>query len=111
MTDKPLSFADFEKMKPGEVSILHYNLYNKGTFVWVHSHVGETDDTRRAYGQFAYSGDVLVPEVDGYLYESDCNGGFGPVMCRGSGAEPVFSDSKILDMDPRFDDDGDMDEY
>ncbi len=77
------STADFENMKKGTVVILHYNLYNKGTFVWIHSHIQLGANDWRVVGQFAYPNDVLSPE-GAYLYANQVD-----QVCRGSGAEPV----------------------
>ena len=76
------SAEDFYALKSGTVLILHYNLHNKGTFVWVHENTIRHGKGLRAIGRFAYPGDSLS-DVGDYLYE------FAGKMCRGSGAEPV----------------------
>ncbi len=96
------SAEDFEKLKDGAVLILHYNLYNKGTFVWVHENTHRTSDGLRAIGRFAYTGDSLSTAGD-YLYEHD------GAMCRGSGAEPVCREMPE-DHDDCYNPEGDHDE-
>ncbi|KKM59248.1 hypothetical protein LCGC14_1548410 [marine sediment metagenome] len=85
-----LTMDYFRNLKKGAIVTLHYNLYNKGTFVWLHDHVGPDGDSSHAddsndcvWGKFAYPGDSFTERTDPYLYEH-----MG-VVCRGSGAEPV----------------------
>ncbi len=83
-----LTMDYFRSLKKGAVVTLHYNLYNKGTFTWIHDHVGPDashgNDDDRVWGRFAYEGDTIDDvEIAAYLYE------FEGKVCRGSGAEPV----------------------
>ncbi len=87
--NEALTMDYFRELEQGQAILLHYNLYNKGTFVWIHDHVGpDTDyghDTAdRVWGQFVYQGEKIKDiEIASYLYEHV------GVVCRGSGAEPV----------------------
>ncbi len=105
MTNKALTLDYFRNLKAGAVVVLHYNNVNKGTFVWLHDHVGPEagglahDDNDHVWGKFAYSGDSFTERTDPYLYEH-----MGKV-CRGSGAEPVH-----LEMPEDMDED-DWDAY
>ena len=71
---------DFRNLRRGVLIPLHYNLYNKGSFMWVHSHV----DGDKVWGRYVMSGEPHQDvDIGPYLYE------FEGVVCRGSGAEPV----------------------
>ena len=96
--DRPLTVADLQTWPKGTEARLYYHSTNKGDFLYRHDHMEGTD----AYGsvftewEAAYMNAVLEkagesrrvkPEwgqVFGTLYE------FEGVMCRGSGAEPVW---------------------
>jgi len=97
--NEALTMDYFRGLKLGTVVILHYNLYNKGTFVWIHDHVGPDDshghEDDRVWGMFAYSGDTITQDIGSYLYE------YNGKVCRGSGAEPVHLD---MPVDPTEDD-------
>jgi len=104
MTALTLDF--FRSLKQGDVVVLHYNLYNKGTFTWVHDHTDpkpmngfDTHSAGRVWGRFIYEGGNLNDfPVDSYLYE--CDG----VVCRGSAAEPLHLE---MPEDPVWDDEED----
>lgn len=82
-----LTLQYFQGLNKGQAVILHYNLYNKGSFIWIHDHVGpdakSDSDEDRVWGQFQYIGDAAVVPVGSYLYVHD------GLVCRGSGSEPV----------------------
>ncbi len=84
-----LTMDYFRPLEKGDTVMLHYNLYNKGSFVWIHDHVGpdashSDSDIDRVWGRFLYEGENIDDvQVDSYLYEHDGK------VCRGSGAEPV----------------------
>lgn len=88
-----MTLEDFARLKKGVIIHLYYNCVNEGDFFWKHSHV-ESD---RVYGQFQYVEEGCVPdndewsEIDDYLYE------FEGLVCRGSGAEPVFRTKRQAD--------------
>ena len=98
-----LTMDYFRNLKKGAIITLHYNLYNKGTFTWIHDHVGPdpsngSDD--RVWGRFVYEGESIDDvAVASYLYE------FEDAVCRGSGAEPVH-----LEMPEDLDED-DWEDY
>ena len=97
-----LTMDYFRNLKKGATVTLHYNLYNKGTFTWIHDHVGPDprDNDDRVWGRFVYEGESIADvAVASYLYE------FEGVVCRGSGAEPVH-----LEM-PEDMDENDWDDY
>ncbi len=81
-TNRPLTFEDFQFLPAGTLLILHYNAFNRGTFAWLHQGVDEAQ--HRIIGQFAYS-EKPFSALGDYLYEC-----FGWI-CRGSGAEPVWT--------------------
>lgn len=83
--DRPLTLADMQTWPQGMEVRLYYHSTNKGDFMWRHDHV-EGD---RVFGQFRYDeymvyGEAGWSKVHDILYE------FEGVVCRGSGAEPVW---------------------
>lgn len=104
-----LTMDYFRNLKKGAIITLHYNLYNKGTFVWIHDHVGPAadilDKSDRVWGRFVYEGDSIDDaEIGAYLYE------FEGYVCRGSGAEPVHLEMPEDPLDEEDEDDWDEDD-
>ena len=81
-----MTLDDFSKLPKSKVIHLYYNCVNEGDFRWKHSHV----DADRVFGQFAYDDDEWS-EVGDFLYE------FDGLVCRGSGAEPVYRSKQEAD--------------
>ncbi len=81
MTDRALSLDDFRAYEPGQVVRLYYDLVNRGDFLWRHGSV----EGERVVGEFRYDDmDEEWSKSGDYLYI------FQGVVCRGSGAEPVW---------------------
>ena len=68
----------------GEIYLLGYNHHNKGMFSWKHQEISLVHDEIRLVGQYRYPEMEEFSKLGDYLYE------FMGIICRGSGAEPLF---------------------
>ena len=81
-------------LTPGEIYLLGYNHYNTGMFAWKHQelslvsqkyHYDEKPEEKiRLVGQYRYPEQEEFSKPGDYLYE------YMGMICRGSGAEPLF---------------------
>ena len=77
------------QLEKGKIYRMGYNCYNIGIFWWEHDCIDEKRGSTmfselRLRGRFSYDGPNNLSDKGDYLYE------FEGVICRGSGAEPVY---------------------
>ena len=81
-------------LTPGEIYLLGYNHYNTGMFAWKHQEISlvsekyhydeKPEEKIRLVGQYRYPEQEEFSKPGDYLYE------YMGMICRGSGAEPLF---------------------
>ena len=88
--DDYLTLEYFKNLSKNKIVVLGYNWINQGEFLWRHNRIIRNswmDENSRIIGDVGYLNNSKEPAWMGegeYLYE------FVGVICRGSGAEPLY---------------------